>query len=150
MRRHFLWMVLLFAVAMLHAQSQPLTMEKNMNSQSLLSEVISPDPNAKVLVIFGGNPQRRHEVLQMMSRIKGLTAYGTLSEDEGMDRLRTLPRVNLVLIGGRYDDAQRARIRAFVKAQMPGTQTTEPGYDYPYDNAAIESDVRKKLGLTEK
>lgn len=121
-----------------------------MNSQSLLSEVISPDPNAKVMVIFGGNPHRRHEVLQMMSQIKGLTAYGTLSEAEGMSRLRSLPHVDLVLIGGRYDDAQRARIRAYVKAQMPGTQTTEPGYDYPYDNAAIEADVRRKLGLTGK
>jgi hypothetical protein len=115
--------------------------------QQLLSEIISTDSNSKVLVIFGGNPQRRHEVIEMMSKIKRLTAYGSLSEAEGMDRLQNLPHVDLVLIGGRYDDAQRARIRAYVKAQMPGTQMTEPGYDYPYDNAAIEADVRRKLGL---
>jgi hypothetical protein len=119
----------------------------NTMQQQLLSEFISPDSSAKVMVIFGGNPQRRHEVLGMMSKIKGLTAYGTLSEEEGMNRLRALPHVELVLIGGRYDDAQRARIRAHVKANMPGTQMTEPGYDYPYDNAAIEADVRRKLGL---
>ncbi len=124
---------------------------QNTNSQKmeqqLRSEIISPDSNAKVLVIFGGNPQRRHEVIGMMSKIKGLTAYGSLSEEEGMDRLRSLPKVDLVLIGGRYDDAQRVRIRAHVKAHMKGTQMTEPGYDYPYDNAAIEADVRRKLGL---
>lgn len=124
---------------------------QNTNSQKmeqqLRTEIISPDSNAKVLVIFGGNPQRRHEVIGMMSKIKGLTAYGSLSEAEGMDRLRSLPKVDLVLIGGRYDDAQRARIRAHVKAHMQGTQMTEPGYDYPYDNAAIEADVRRKLGL---
>jgi hypothetical protein len=115
--------------------------------QQLLSEIISADSNSKVLVIFGGNPQRRHEVIALMSKIKGLTAYGTLSEAEGMDRLQNLPHVDLVLIGGRYDEAQRARIRTHVKRRMPGTQMTEPGYDYPYDNAAIEADVRRKLGL---
>jgi hypothetical protein len=100
-----------------------------------------------VMVVFGGNPQRRHEVLQMMAQIKGLSSYGTLSEEEGMHLLRTLTHVDLVLIGGRYDDAQRSRIRAYVKSNIPGTPITEPGYDYPYDNAAIEAAVRGKLGL---
>ena len=44
-------------------------------------------------------------------------------------------------------DVDPTRIRADVKAHMPGVQMTESGYDYPYDNAAIEADVRRKLGL---
>lgn len=111
----------------------------------LLSEYVSPAPDAQVLVLFGGNPYRRDEVIRQMMTLPGVTIYGTLSEAEGIDKLKSLSRVDLVLIGGRYSDEQRVRIRAYVKANLPGTPVTEPGYDYPYANEAILNDVRQKL-----
>jgi hypothetical protein len=112
---------------------------------SLTSEIRGPE-GAPVMVLFGGNPHRRHEVLESIRAIGGITAYGALSEEEGMSLLATLPSVQLVLIGGRYSDEQRARIRAHVRRAMPSTQLTEPGVDYPYDNAMIEADIRARLG----
>ena len=99
-----------------------------------------------IMVLFGGNPHRRQEVLQLISRIGAIAAHGALSEEEGMRLLATLPRVDLVLIGGRYSEAQRARIRAHVREHMPATAITEPGWDYPYDNDAIVADLQRKLG----
>ena len=104
-------------------------------------------PGARgVMVIFGGNPHRRHEVLEMIRGLGGITAYGALSEEEGMTLLGTLPRVDLVLIGGRYSEEQRVRIRAHVRQMLPAARLTEPGYDYPYENAAIAADILRKLG----
>ena len=40
--------------------------------------------------------------------------------------------MDLVLIGGRYSEEQRVRIRAHVRANLPGASLTEPGHDYPY------------------
>ncbi len=113
-----------------------------MNGQ--LSSIHAGD-NAPVMVLFGGNPSRRHEVLSLLQAIGGITAYGALSEAEGMDLLRDLPRVELVLIGGRYDESQRARIRAYVRERLPGTKMTEPGHDYPYSNDAIVAHVTRLL-----
>lgn len=113
--------------------------------QQLDSAVIVPG-NAPVMVLFGGNPQRRHEVLQLIQSIGGISAHGSLGEEEGMQLLKTLPRVDLVLIGSRYSEEQRVRIRAYVHERMPGTAITEPGRDYPYDNDAIVADIQKKLG----
>lgn len=114
---------------------------------TLLTEYIAPVADARVLVLFGGNPHRRDEVIRQMMTLPGVSIYGTLSEEEGIRKLKTLPRVDLVLIGGRYTDEQRVRIRDYVKTNLPGTPVTEPGYDYPYANDAILNDVKQKLKL---
>lgn len=108
---------------------------------------IEGGPTAPVIVIFGGNPHRRQEVLALLRRVGGVTAIGALSEAEGMTLLRELPRVDLVLIGGRYGEAERARIRAWLRSHLPATHLTEPGVDYPYSDAAIVTAVQAKLGL---
>lgn len=113
----------------------------------LLSEHISPVASAKVIVLFGGNPYRRDEVVKLLMPMESVSIYGTLSEEDGMNKLKELKKVDLVLIGGRYSDEQRVRIRSFVKSNMPSTKTTEPGYDYPYDNSEILKHVKEKLNL---
>jgi hypothetical protein len=112
---------------------------------ALLSEIHAASPGAPVMVLFGGNPAMRHQVLSAIQALGGITAYGTLSEDEGMERLRTLPKVDLVLIGGRYTEEQRVRIRAYVREHLPGTALTEPGIEYPYEHGAVTQDIRRKL-----
>jgi hypothetical protein len=113
----------------------------------LLSEIISSKPNAPVLILFGGNPYRRDEVIRLTQSVGDITIYGVLSEEEGMEKINTLAKVDLVLIGGRYSQEQRIRIRAYVKQHMPNTKITEPGFDYPYENEAIKTDIKKKLGI---
>ena len=113
----------------------------------LKSEFIHKDPNAPVMVIFGGNPEMRDHVVVMLSEFNKLTVYATLSEEEGMQRLKTLPKVNFVLIGGRYDQEQRVRIREYVKEKLPGTFTSEPGIDYPYGDEGVKKDLTTKLNL---
>jgi hypothetical protein len=112
---------------------------------ALLSSVTGP-ADGPVVVLFGGNPHRRDEVLRLLATLGGLTAHGALSEEEGMHLLATLPRVDLVLIGGRYTEEQRVRIRGHVRARLPRAALTEPGKDYPYDDGAVLADVRRKLG----
>lgn len=113
----------------------------------LLTEVVGTD-GAPVVVLFGGNPYRRHEVVQLLSELGDITVYGTLGEDEGMGKIEALDRkVDLVLIGGRYSEAQRARIKLWVQTNLSGVEVTQPGYDYPYSNDAIYADVKKKLKL---
>jgi hypothetical protein len=111
----------------------------------LLSSITAPG-EAPVMVLFGGNPQKRDQVLRLLDTLGGLTAHGALSEEEGMRLLATLPRVDLVLIGGRYTEEQRVRIRAYVRANLPRASLTEPGHDYPYEDGAMLADVRRKLG----
>lgn len=103
--------------------------------------------DAPVMVLFGGNPYRRHELLQLIASVGGISAHGALSEEEGTRLLATLPRVDLVLIGGRYSEEQRERIRAHVREHIAATAVTEPGWHYPYANDAIVADVRRKLAL---
>jgi hypothetical protein len=114
----------------------------------LLSEYVTPAANAKVVVLFGGNPNRRDEVIRVLMPLKTLSIYGTLSEEDGMRKIAELKQVDLVLIGGRYSDEQRIRIRSIVNAKLPNAKITEPGYDYPYSNDGILEDVRSKLQLT--
>ena len=64
-----------------------------------------------------------------------------------MQQLKTLPKVDLILIGGRYTDEQRVRIRKYVQTHLPNAKTTEPGYDYRYHNTAITADIKQKLGI---
>ncbi|WP_373520258.1 hypothetical protein [Aquiflexum sp.] len=113
----------------------------------LLSEFISLDTNAKVIVLFGGSPKRRDEVIRQLMQLEGVTIIGTLSEREGIDKLLEHKKVDLVLIGGQYTDEQRIRIRSFVRNNLPVAEITEPGYDYPYSNEAIFNYVKDKLKL---
>lgn len=115
----------------------------------LLEAYISPAANAKVVVLFGGNPNRRDEIIRLLISLKTVSLFGTLSEEEGIRKLLDLKKVDLILIGGRYSDEQRIRIRSFVKANLPDTKITEPGYNYPYSNIAILNEVRNKLQLTD-
>lgn len=113
----------------------------------LKSEFIHKDTAAPVMVIFGGNPQMRDHVVGMLEEFGKVTVHATLSEEEGMNGLKTLPKVNFVLIGGRYDEQQRVRIRKYVKENLPGTFTSEPGIDYPYGDEGVKQDLTTKLKL---
>jgi hypothetical protein len=109
----------------------------------LLEQYISPHPHAKVLVLFGGNPLRRDQVIRHLKVIPELSIIGTLSEAEGLQTLQQLPRVDIVLIGGRYENDQRQRIRAFIRAHLPNVKVTEPGVDYPYEENLIKQQVEQ-------
>lgn len=116
-------------------------------NDTLIREFKAADVNAPVIILFGGNPNRMNEVVTLIKNVGGITAIGSFSEEEGMQLLKSLPKIDLVLIGGRYTDEQRNRIRAYVKQQLPNTQITEPGYQYPYENSEIIKDIRKKLNF---
>ncbi len=116
----------------------------------LFSEIVSNKPDAPVLILFGGNPHRRDEVIRLTQSIGDITIYGVLNEEEGMKKIHSLPKVDLVLIGGRYSHEQRNRIRAYVKQNMLNTKITEPGFEYPYDNEAIKTDIKVKLGIMKR
>jgi hypothetical protein len=115
---------------------------------TLIREFIANETNAPVILLFGGNPERMNEVVSMIrDSIQKVTAIGNFSEEEGLDRLSKMDKVDLVLIGGRYSEDERIRIRKYLKEHFPGVATTEPGYQYPYDNAEILKDIRLKLDL---
>lgn len=113
----------------------------------LLAKVIGTD-KAPVVILFGGNPYRRDEVVRLLAGLGDITVYGTLGEDEGMAKIESLDRkVDLVLIGGRYSEAQRIRIKQWVQTHLTDVDVTQPGYDYPYVNESIYADVKEKLNL---
>lgn len=111
------------------------------------AERLSSNKNAAVVLMFGGNPYRRDEIIRLLEPLGDFSIFGAISEEEGLDLLSTLARVDLVLIGGRYLEEQRVRIRNFVHKNRKATLITEPGYDYPYDNLAIATDVLSKLKI---
>jgi uncharacterized pyridoxamine 5'-phosphate oxidase family protein len=113
----------------------------------LKSEFIHKNPNAPVVVVFCGNPEMRDRVVGMLEEFNKVTVFATLSEEEGMKRLKILPKVNFVLIGGRYNEEQRVRIRKYLKENRPEAFTSEPGIDYPYGNEGVRNDMNKKLNL---
>ena len=113
----------------------------------LLRMVLDSNPNAPVMVIFGGSPHRMNEVISHIKQVGGITVYGAFSEEEGLALLNTHPNLQLVLIGGRYTNEQRVRIRNHVANNLPNTKLTEPGHDYPYDNNFILKDIKEKLGI---
>ncbi len=116
-------------------------------NDTLIREFRAENGNALVMVLFGGNPNRMNEVVTLIKNVGSISAIGSFSEEEGMELLKSLPKIDLVLIGGRYTDEQRNRIRAYVKQQLPNTQITEPGFQYPYENSEIIKDIRKKLNF---
>lgn len=138
--------LLLLALLLLSAcgTAQPPTEPMN----TLIDHIAPKSANAPVMVIFGGNPQRRDEVLRHLSTLGDLGAYGALSEEEGYALLeRHTDRVKLVLIGGRYTAEQRVRIKAWCRARFPSMAFTEPGVDYAYDNDLTKAAVKRILGL---
>ncbi|WP_350286939.1 hypothetical protein [uncultured Croceitalea sp.] len=108
----------------------------------LLAEVVSKDKDAPVIVLFGGSPIRRHDVIKIVSCIGDVTIYGTLSEAEGINKLRTLSKIDIVLIGGAYNNEQRKRIRAYVAHNLPNVKITEPGVHYPYSDYNIQENIK--------
>jgi len=115
--------------------------------ETLIREAIDSNPNAPAMVIFGGSPYRMNEVISLIKQVGGITAYGAFSEEEGMELLIAYPKLQLVLIGGRYTNEQRIRIRNYVATHLPNAKLTEPGHDYPYENTSILNDIKEKLGL---
>jgi hypothetical protein len=115
--------------------------------ETLVKQVIDSNPNAPMMVIFGGSPNRMNEVISLIKQVGGITVYGAFSEEEGLALLNTHPNLQLVLIGGRYTNEQRIRIRNYVATHLPNTKLTEPGHDYPYDNTFILKDIKEKLGI---
>lgn len=121
---------------------------QNKSEMTLIREYVAPFENAPVMVLFGGNPERMNEVVSMIrDSLKTVTAIGAFSEEEGLKKLGTLKKVDLVLIGGRYSDEQRIRIQNYLKEHFPGVVTTEPGHQYAYVNTDILNDIRDKLGF---
>ncbi len=113
----------------------------------LIKEIIAKKLNAPIILLFGGNPERRHEVLTELAQIGEVNIYGTLSEEEGIAKLLELSKVDVVLIGGRYDETQRKRIRELVSKTYPAAKLSEPGWHYKYDNELIRKDIALKLNL---
>jgi hypothetical protein len=111
----------------------------------LQTAYISMDANAKTLLLFGGSVERRQEIISLLKPLENLSVYGALSEAEGMDMLAQLETVHIVLIGGRYTEDERIRIRKFLKENHPSISITEPGYQYPYSNKAIFENVKDLL-----
>jgi hypothetical protein len=119
-----------------------LKMENN-----LLTGRVLEHTQTKKIVIFGGSPQRRHEIVTLLLPIENLSIYATLSEAEGMKKIEELGNIDIVLIGGRYTSQERERIRKFVTENMPNVSVTEPGFQYEYSNALIFEKIKM---LTEK
>jgi hypothetical protein len=114
-----------------------LKMENN-----LLTGRVLEHTQAKKIVIFGGSPQRRHEIVTLLLPIENLSIYATLSEAEGMKKMEELGNVDIILIGGRYSDEERIRIRKYVHENLPNANVTEPGLHYAYSNPEIFNRVK--------
>lgn len=115
--------------------------------EPLVRQVIDSNPAAPVMILFGGNPHRMNEVITMLKKAGGITAYGAFSTAEGLTLLQNTPQATLVLIGGRYSTAEREEIRNYIAANRPTVKITEPGHDYPYENTLILQDIKQKLGV---
>ena len=111
-----------------------------------LVEKIEGSPQAPVVVLFGGSPYRRDEVIRLIAQTGDVTVHGTLSEEEGMAKIEELDRkVDLVLIGGRYSAEQRERIQNWLTENVPGVELSQPGVEYAYSDENIQRDIKQKL-----
>ncbi len=116
-----------------------------MEQRPLLSEYKAPGKEARVLVLFGGSPVRRDGVIRSLLQIENVSLYGTLSEEEGLQKVEELGNVDLVLIGSRYTQEQRLRIKQYLRKHWPQVRVTEPGLDYPYDDAITRRKIKALL-----
>ncbi len=110
--------------------------------KTLKAEHHSKSINAKTLVVFGGNEERRNEIITLLMPIENLNIYGTLSQEEGIEKLKSLDKVDIVLIGGRYTLGQREKIKNFISEHDSQIKTTEPGIDYTYSNENIFNHIK--------
>ena len=111
-----------------------------------LIEEIEGSNHAPVLVLFGGSPYRRDEVIKLISKLGDVTVYGTIGEEKGIAKIEELNySVDIVLIGGRYSTEQRKRIKTWVDENVPGAKISEPGVEYPYSNETILADIKQKI-----
>jgi hypothetical protein len=109
---------------------------------------IAPLSQAPVIVIFGGGHERMDEVVTLIKdHPKTVTVIGNFSEKEGLKKLQALKKVDLVHIGGRYTEGQRMRMKKYLSEHFSKVPTTEPGFQYPYNNIEILKDIRLKLNL---
>ena len=111
----------------------------------LKSEYIHSAPEAHVIVIFEGSPHMRDTVIRKFEQWNKASVYGTLSEEGGLRKLNELEKVDLIVIGGRYNKEQRKSIKKAVRRLHTITQTSEPGIDYPYDHGELLKDVEQKI-----
>lgn len=93
----------------------------------MIENIISNNPNAPVLVIYGSNVHMRNAVLGELSSVDNITVYGTLNEEEGNKKLLSLPKVDLVVIGRAYGLEQRERIKIFVNKNVSNVPIIEAG-----------------------
>lgn len=112
-----------------------------------LKEIVSSFEKAPVIIILSSTPFRCDQLIKLVRTIGELTVFGTLSEDEGIEKIKNTPTVDLVLISSRYTEGQRKRIHSFISENKPTIKLTEPGWDYPYKEETILSDIREKLGI---
>ncbi len=112
-----------------------------------LSENFNSNDHNAVIVIIGSTPGRRDQLVELLNTLGKFSVYGTFSEDEGVEKIKTLSRVDLVIISTRYTEGQRKRIHKFIHETTPLTRVSEPGWDYPYKDEDIAEDVKEKLGL---
>lgn len=111
----------------------------------LVANVIGSQ-QAPTVVLFGGSPYRRDNVVRILSNLGDLTIYGTLNEAKGIEKIESLNyKVDVVLIGGQYTPEQRMRITAWAKDKIPNVSFSQPGLDYPYSNSAILKDIESKM-----
>jgi hypothetical protein len=107
-----------------------------------ISKNIQTNKRIMKVVLFGGSPERRDEVTQVIHTIdKDIAVHGALNEEEGFEFLKTINPIDVILIGGRYTSEQRTRIVNYAKENLPDALITQPGYDYPYSNTNIKSAI---------
>ncbi len=113
----------------------------------ILIEQITGTKDAPTVLLFGGSPLRRLEIIKLITTLGNISIIGTLSEEEGIETLRKIQKIDLVLIGGAYSEEQRIRIKDFIADHDKHIKITEPGVEYVYSNQNIADAIVDKLKL---
>ena len=113
----------------------------------MIKDIVSPDPQAPSVVVLGKTAARMDEVIRLIRDMGGVSAYGTFSEEEAFQRIATVPRLGVVLLGGAIEEDSRCRVRDELARSHPGVLTCEPGQQFPYSDENIVADIRLKLGF---
>lgn len=95
------------------------------------------------VVLLGRTEGRMREVLVLLQGVEGVRLHPTYREEDAVERIRALPGLRVVLLGGAIDEPTRTRIRELLRFERPGAVTSEPGVGYPYSDAGIVEDVRR-------
>lgn len=113
-----------------------------------LKDKVSGSKKAPIVVLFGGSPVMRDQVINNLSILGDITIYGTLSENEGIEKLTHLNgAANVALIGGRYSEEQRTRIKNWVLRNSPNTDVIEAGRNGLHGQKEISNYLKTKLNL---